>query len=406
MKRQIDNNSSDEVEKLQLEIETLKQQKIDTNSSEEVERLQKEIEDLKSQGGSTLSDIPPLPEELSSDEAVQLLQKEIRNLKRQLIAANKKTIAEAKRADDAVVAKKALEVGGGFATDNTDAVDEILTLQDEVSRLNDELAKAREMAKAFDPNDPKVLVSRYEELTKLSNAVLEKDKEIDDLKEEINILNDELDETADERSRVSGIPIGSTITTGSDNKLIKQKDDAIKSRDDEIKALQEINELLRQEMEVTRKDSDEAKRKLREEAQRSAMELEAFSETLRGVDELRKAAESMSRELNKSKSRRNGGGSDDVSVRSEGAWAATSAMQEASRLLDASLSRTEPQPDTNPLWEKLRDTFLSVTNREYAERRPSGGSDALSARVSRSSRQRRRRRRKRSDDESIISAFF
>jgi len=439
LKRQVGNNSSDEVEQLREEIKTLKRQLVlaskrnktpqddpSVMSSEEVEELLEEIESLKSQirESKTVrndpltppSEVDELLEEIeflksqvgtTSPEEVERLQKEVKNLKRQLILANKKARTEAKRADEAMLANQGRNKDGGAYIDgNVDAIDEILTLQDEVSRLNDELSEARNSVKEHDPNDSSELIRRYDELKRLSDAVIEKDREIEDLKDEVNLLNEELDAHADDNSGTSGIPIGSTITTGTvDPSILKVKDDAIKSRDDEIGALREINEMLRKEVEITRRDCDDAKHKLKEEAQRSAMELEAFSQTLRGVDELRKAAEAMSRELNRT--REVVGANDDSSIglRSHGSYAATSQLDEASRILDASHSRSEPQVENYPLWDRVKNS-LAIANRELLQRTPSSNT-SISSRPSMNGRQRRRRRRRKGgDDESIISAFF
>ena len=53
---------------------------------------------------------------------------------------------------------------------------------------------------------------------------------------------------------------------------------------------------MKRELKQAKEQCESYKRKLREEQERSAKELDAFGGTLKGVDELRSAAEEMSRE--------------------------------------------------------------------------------------------------------------
>ncbi|KAI2511055.1 hypothetical protein MHU86_3367 [Fragilaria crotonensis] len=76
----------------------------------------------------------------------------------------------------------------------------------------------------------------------------------------------------------------------------------INDLEDETEALKEVNSMLRQDVEKSRKKIKDLENDLREEKETSKRELESFARTLRGVDELRSAAESMSRQVNQFKS--------------------------------------------------------------------------------------------------------
>merc|ERR1711862_865812 len=73
---------------------------------------------------------------------------------------------------------------------------------------------------------------------------------------------------------------------------------------EDASALRGVNELLRKELESACSELNETKRQLAEEMERSAQDMEAFAEALRGVDELRTAAEMMSRELTRIKKKK------------------------------------------------------------------------------------------------------
>jgi len=78
--------------------------------------------------------------------------------------------------------------------------------------------------------------------------------------------------------------------------------DKINNMDDaDISSLQSIIEMMRQTIDQTNKEKDLLEQRLTEEQERSQNELKAFAKTLEGVDDLRKSAETMSREIRRIK---------------------------------------------------------------------------------------------------------
>jgi len=127
---------------------------------------------------------------------------------------------------------------------------------------------------------------------------------------------------------------------------------------EDASALRGVNEMLRRELESACTELNETKRKLAEEMERSAQDMEAFAEALRGVDELRTAAEMMSRELTRIKKKKRWASyrnisneleldDDDQSVMSM----ATTQLEDAKRTIhDHSPSNRQLM---NPIWGKI-----------------------------------------------------
>ena len=273
---------------------------------------------------------------------------------------------------------------------------EIFTLQDEVSRLNKELRGERAKinqagggTKDMDPNSPDMLIRRYEELRRLSEALVAKDKEVDRLKGELS--------TALKKPGENGnIGFGSGL-----NHNVEDMEMFLIAHRDELNALRQVNQILRSDIEQSRKESNELRFKLKEETERSTAELESFAETLRGVDELRKAAEVMSREITKNRKQYIAEENDAAAL---DASAAMHRMNEANEILD----RANGAPSNGlPWWQKvgqgISDTWTGETKTLGYEPKP------ITHRPSKhrnSKDGRKRHKRRGSGDQSVISAFF
>ena len=288
-------------------------------------------------------------------------------------------------------------------------------MHDEIDRLKKEICRLED-DKASGSSSGDSLLVRYQELSRLSSALVEKDKEIDELKDQITNLKAEFNDQvqlfkASSNSEDEGDTDASTkdpFETRSHLGLSGGRDaeDPSTAPDpdselppsqevprDEVEALLEINEILRKDVERARRDRETAKWEAKEERERSAKEIESFAQTLRGVDELRSAAEAMSREITKNRKYYMAEGS-------EGAFEAISSVNRASQLLDASQPGGSGAGGVG-LWGRMTGGFG----------RGGGGAQDYAPEQSLAAtppRQKGRRRRKKrgSDNESVISAFF
>mmetsp|Transcript_1151 Transcript_1151/g.1867 ORF Transcript_1151/g.1867 Transcript_1151/m.1867 type:complete len:1659 (-) Transcript_1151:525-5501(-) len=230
--------------------------------------------------------------------------------------------------------------------DDEQCAEEILSLRDEVNVLKKELTDARRTQSAgeVDPNSPAALAQRYEELRRLAEAGLEKDNQIDKLKsriedletdeppaelsnnEEVTTLRIYIHELQKEISKLredadnanSAAPAApnrrgsllSIIMSGSEHgsrvgSRVQPQDTLVDEGsetrmgelEDEVEALKEVNGMLRTDIEMSRKRLKDLEGDLQEEKDTAKRELESFARTLQGVDELRKTAESMSRQV-------------------------------------------------------------------------------------------------------------
>ena len=293
--------------------------------------------------------------------------------------------------------------------------DEIKRLKKEITRLEDEQAKESSSGDS--------LLGRYQELSRLSSALVEKDTEIDELKNQITNLKAEFNDqvqlfkassTSDDegdtdasskdpvetRSHLGFLNGGDAEDPSSapdpDSESPSPQDVprdiqmALIAYRDEVEALREINEILRKDVERVRRDCETAKWEAKEERQRSAEEIESFAQTLRGVDELRAAAEAMSREITKNRKYY-------MTEDSEGAFEAISSVNRANQLLDASRPGGSGAGGVG-LWGRMTGSF----GRGGGD----GVDDAPGSETLPRQKGRRRRKKRGSDNESIISAFF
>eukprot|EP00984_Skeletonema_dohrnii_P038255 scaffold41276_cov222-Skeletonema_dohrnii-CCMP3373.AAC.1 len=173
-------------------------------------------------------------------------------------------------------------------------------------------------------------------------------KEREELREEIRRLNLEVSrqmsnrldqEEEDDNARYNG-----TSSSSSSTSLFITSPKNLDNSD--ISSLQSIIGMMRQTIDQSTKEKEELEQRLSEEQERSQNELKAFAKTLEGVDDLRKSAETMSREIRRIKvkgyrptrSDLMGGGGDLNGVRNFGeltaAVEASENMEDAIRLIE------------------------------------------------------------------------
>ena len=293
-------------------------------------------------------------------------------------------------------------------------------MQDEIERLRKEIDRLED-EQAIGSSSGDSLLVRYQELSRLSSALVEKDKEIDELKDQITNLKVEFNDqvqlfkassTSDDEGDTDastkdpfetrshlGLSGGDDVEdpssapdpdsdSPSPQDVPRDMQMALIAYRDEVEALREINEILRKDVERVRRDCETAKWEAKEERERSAKEIESFAQTLRGVDELRAAAEAMSREITKNRKYY-------MSEDSEGAFEAISSVNRANQILDASRPGGSGAGGVG-LWARMTGGF--------------GGGDgqggAPGSETPPRQKGRRRRKKRGSDNESVISAFF
>mmetsp|Transcript_31216 Transcript_31216/g.38122 ORF Transcript_31216/g.38122 Transcript_31216/m.38122 type:complete len:1710 (+) Transcript_31216:294-5423(+) len=209
--------------------------------------------------------------------------------------------------------------------------EEMAELKCQVANLERDLEQARVnnsngMGSVTPIEDNATVERRYSELRRMANTLMEKDNELNALRNEISRLN-----TMGPQQRADsgltnddGISVNSPISIeedtprsqilnfrskitravgfggGSQGGSNRQNKEELLSVED-ASAMRAVNEMLRNELETTRQELNDAKEKLKEEVERGQKDLEAFAEALHGVDELRRSAEMMSRQLKQMK---------------------------------------------------------------------------------------------------------
>ena len=293
--------------------------------------------------------------------------------------------------------------------------EEILTLQDEVQCLNNELniSKTAKKSPSFDgPNN-----QQSEQIGQLINSVMEKDNEIRGLRQEIAMLKDQLDATYSQSSQsksTTPLYIGGDDNRSAVGRLFSSSHRSTNGNSSEyhdvpdkheFESLKRINDMLRKEVEDARIERDGYQMKLHEEKERAGKELEAFAVALQGVDELRIAAENMSRELTKMKEEQHMDKQVTETRKTMDEYArddfkiteVLKRMEVANRKIDATALRTE---DMN-VWSKVTSGFQSF--------RGESGTSKETDKPPKKSRSRRRsnKRHQQSDDSvSLFSSFF
>jgi len=256
--------------------------------------------------------------------------------------------------------------GGGGGDEEKDAA--ISALNKKVSQIEDELTEVTELKNAEidvlrkqlnrveqqqhnrnnnsnnnnNNNSPQDATANMEQQQQQWN------KEREELREEIRRLNLEVSrqmsnrldqEEEDDNARYNG-----TSSSSSSTSLFITSPKNLDNSD--ISSLQSIIGMMRQTIDQSTKEKEELEQRLAEEQERSQNELKAFAKTLEGVDDLRKSAETMSREIRRIKvkgyrptrSDLMGGGGDLNGVRNFGeltaAVEASENMEDAIRLIE------------------------------------------------------------------------
>lgn len=150
---------------------------------------------------------------------------------------------------------------------------EVAELQSGIERLSKLLAQKESMV-TMTEEEPDLGANAYQ-LQRLSEAGTRKDLEIEELKRKVEDQESDLESLRE---------LNSTL-------MMKEY------RDEDTDVAEAANEGLRSLNEALQKDLDKEREQHAEEKRKSEMEMRKFSEALKGVDELRNAAEEMSREL-------------------------------------------------------------------------------------------------------------
>ena len=380
---------------------------------EENAKLREQLQ-TSSQEGVVATNAPPTD---SNEVQGRLKKDDLTSLQKELLDA-KATISRLEKEKSKQSQKPMLSIPEDSEPDANmvkmhEMQDEIERLRKEIDRLEDEQANGSSSGDS--------LLVRYQELSRLSSALVEKDKEIDELKDQIRNLKTEFNDqvqlfkassTSDDEGDTDastkdpfetrshlGLSGGDDVEdpssapdpdsfSPSPQDVPRDMQMALIAYRDEVEALREINEILRKDVERVRRDCETAKWEAKEERERSAKEIESFAQTLRGVDELRAAAEAMSREITKNRKYY-------MSEDSEGAFEAISSVNRANQILDASRPGGSGAGGVG-LWARMTGGF--------------GGGDgqggAPGSETPPRQKGRRRRKKRGSDNESVISAFF
>lgn len=293
--------------------------------------------------------------------------------------------------------------------DEEEQCDEISTLQFEVERLRSELRVAKdEEGTAQSSFADDMIQEKYDELTRIA---VQKDLEIEKLKLRVRTQDAELKSVVEE---VTEEDLMFGMRQHSDGNA-----DITASENEGLRAL---NEELSRQLGMYTEQLEDAKLKLKEEKTRSEMEIKAFSVALMGVDDLRVAAENMSRQLHVIK--KNGyvplGGltGEDSSENIQNAMRAVESMAKANQRIDhpsiSGNTAVTPQPGFN-LWNimnavmsPVRESMHDEMDDEIEEQTDelfTTTADVLTKKSS-SKHKSSKRKKKRSGGGSVISSFF
>lgn len=327
-------------------------QTLESKASEEMDKLiggKETLSDTK----SSPSNIPLLSladsdEEEEKDVRIATLESEVIELQSKLREAEESlteaqcpsspTTKKKKKTSNSSLQKEVDRLKKKLAESKENSAEEILTLQDEVERLNKELrsVKPHNDNNNAPPPPPAPLMEipsgssdlstregsdasgvmtggekhRYaEKLSKMVDALMAKDEEIRQLRQEIATLRDQADDATmsmlsdsrfhddmDDRSVISRIftrpqpssrSVVGSIRSGRGGGM----------KDEKLVTLRKENLELKRELEGVKEELEECRFELEDERERSGKELKAFADALKGVDELRHSAEAMSREI-------------------------------------------------------------------------------------------------------------
>lgn len=335
-------------------------------------------------------------------------------MKKQLDEAKELTRAEATRAEEAITRETKLkmeiaELKSKFPQGNgrgrlmisqpiseEKPTDNIAALHFEIERLSNELLAANDATKKENDSDSADdVLCKCDDVAILVEEGRRKDVELERLKKRVQSQDLELLSLREE-----------DLTFGT--REYREEDADVAGAANE--GLRSLNDELSKQIELYKFESDEAKSSLIEERKRSEMELKAFSVALRGVDDLRQAAEKMSRELHFIK--RHGyvppGGLSGVNTAESVKFAmlAVESMAVASQSIDhPSLAENPEQKGGFNLWNAM-NAVVTPRPRIPGMILPAGVEPSKEESKAKKKSKDKRRRRKRGDDGSIISSFF
>ena len=186
---------------------------------------------------------------------------------------------------------------------------------------------------------------------------------------DLNSMVDDTDEHV--RQYASSINKSNSINSNESspsNRAVPQR--AAGDDESDVASLQSIIAMLRQTIEHANDERLELEKQLKEEQERSQVELKAFARTLEGVDDIRQSAEAMSREIRRIKvkgyrptrSDLLGGSSGGTSASGGRSYGELTAAVEASESMEAAIQLIESQNDA--LEERRRAGVVSSTAAE------------------------------------------
>jgi hypothetical protein len=290
--------------------------------------------------------------------------------------------------------------------DEEEQFDEISTLKFEVERLRSELRVVKDEQGTSHGCMADDMRQKYDELNRMA---VQKDLEIEKLKLRVRTQDAQLKSVVEE---VTDDDLMFGIREYSDGNA-----DITAAENEGLHAL---NEELTRQLRIYAEELETVKMKLKEEKTRAEMEIKAFSVALMGVDDLRVAAENMSRQLHVIK--QNGyvppGGltGEDSLENIQNAMRAVESMARANQRIDhPSLSRSTAVTQQtgfnlwnimNSVMSPLRESMDDEIQEPMGELFTADNDDIVSLRKSSSKHKSSKRKKKRSGGSSVISSFF
>ena len=316
-------------------------------------------------------------------------------LKQQLEEANVSLEMERTRANESPAIDTTINRLAYQSISEDAPTNDIETLQFEIERLRVELASVNDKKHEEVDRSSDDKTEEHNTLKCLIKEGLEKDIKIKELESRVQKQAAEMKAIQDD-----------DLTFGVRNDYIEEnKADMAEAANEGLRSL---NDELAKELGLYKQQAVEAVENLIEERKRSEMELKAFSVALKGVDDLRNAAEQMSRELHFIKKHGfvppNGLSGEDTSESVRNAMSAIESMAVASQSIDhPSLAENDaatPKQQGFNLWSVMNAVVSPTMLAEEVQ--PSKGDKKSHKKSSKD----KKRRKKRGDEGSIISSFF
>ena len=284
---------------------------------------------------------------------------------------------------------------------------DLSTLQYEIERLRSELRLTKEAKDDWVTASSSVNDDIIHEFNELKRVAEQKDLEIKRLKLRVSTLDAKLQSVDEE-------------LTEDDLRFGRRNSDSANNTTAEAEGLRVLNEELTKQLALYVEELEDAKVTLKNEKCRAEMEMKAFAGALSGVDDLRVAAENMSRQLTLIK--KNGYDpttglsliGEDTTENIAAAMRAVEAMARANQSIDHPSLSTKPvvtqqQPAFN-LWS-LMNTVLSPAKpvADFFDDETPGDTlfkTIIDGPISSSTNKPSRRKKKKSTGGSVITSFF